>query len=105
MITIYLAYDEEIAKELASYLSSQGIDSKQEKSQVLVNKTVLDEKILKDFLEETKRVEHVIKKINEKSFLISKKANVEDFGLATCEICGLVDFQEKLFSHRWTHGI
>jgi len=25
--------------------------------------------------------------------------------LATCEICGLVDFEEKLFSHRWTHGL
>jgi len=36
---------------------------------------------------------------------LKKMANVEDFGLATCEICGLVDFEEKLFSHRWTHGL
>jgi hypothetical protein len=105
MISINLAYDEEIAKELIIYLTNLGIDSKQEKSEVLVNKTDLDKEILKSFLEKTKRTDYIIKKINEKSFLISKKANVEDFGLATCEICGLVDFQEKLFSHRWTHGI
>ncbi len=105
MITINLAFDDEIASELTSFLTNLGIDSKQEKSEVKVNKTFLDEKILKSFLEKTKRTDYTIKKINEKSFLISKKADVEDFGLATCEICGLVDFKEKLFSHRWTHGI
>jgi len=47
----------------------------------------------------------MIKKIDTKSFLISKEVDVKDFGLGTCEICGLVDFEEKLFSHRWTHGI
>lgn len=105
MISINLAFDKELAKELTGYLNDQGIDSNQEKSQVIVNQTNLDERILSVFLEKTKRVDYIIKKISEKSYLISKKADVQDFGLATCEICGLVDFEEKLFSHRWTHGI
>ena len=105
MISINLAFDEEIASELTSYLANLGIDSKLEGSEVLVNKTDFDQGILKSFLENTKRTDYIIKKINKKSFLISKKADVEDFGLGTCEICGLVDFEEKLFSHRWTHGI
>ena len=105
MITINLAFDDVLARELTEYLSNLGIDSKLEESEVLVNKTDFDQKILKAFLKKTKRTQYIIKKINPKSFLISKKADVEDFGLGTCEICGLVDFEEKLFSHRWTHGI
>ncbi len=46
MITINLAFDEDIASELTSFLTKLGIDSKQEKSEVQVNKTNLDEKIL-----------------------------------------------------------
>ncbi len=105
MISINLAFDEEIASELTDYLTNLGIDSKREESEVLVNKTDFDQGILKSFLKKTKRTQYIIKKINQKSFLMSKKADVEDFGLGTCEICGLVDFEEKLFSHRWTHGI
>ena len=105
MITINLAFDEELATELTEYLTNLGIDSKQQEAEVLVNKTDFDQGILKAFLKKTKRTQYIIKKINPKSFLISKKADVEDFGLGTCEICGLVDFEEKLFSHRWTHGL
>ena len=105
MISIHLAFDEKLAKELTSYLNDQGIDSNQEKSQVLVNKENLDERTLSVFLEKTNKADYIIKKINEKTYLISKQVDVQDFGLATCEICGLVDFEEKIFSHRWTHGI
>ena len=105
MISINLAFDEKIAIELTDYLKNLGIDSKREEAVVLVNKTDFDQEILKSFLKKTNRSEYTIKKINSESFLISKKIDVEDLGLATCEICGLVDFEEKLFSHRWTHGI
>ena len=105
MITINLAFDEELARELTEYLSNIGIDSKLQESEVLVNKNDFDQGILKAFLKKTNRTQYMLKKINAESFLISKNANVEDFGLGTCEICGLVDFEEKLFSHRWTHGI
>jgi hypothetical protein len=105
MISINLAFDEELAKELVSYLNNLGIDCMHEKSLVEVNQDSLDEKVLSAFLEKINRVDYVIKKINKKSYLISKEASVQDFGLGTCEICGLVDFEEKLFSHRWTHGI
>jgi len=105
MISINLAFDEKIAIELTDYLKNLGIDSKREEAVVLVNKTDFDQEILKSFLKKTNRAEYTIKKINSESFLISKKVDVEDFGLTTCEICGLVDFEEKLFSHRWTHGI
>ena len=105
MISIDLAFDEELAKELTTYLNDQGIDSSQEKSQVLVNQDSLDEQSLGIFLEKNNKTDYIIKKINEKSYLISKQVDVQDMGLATCEICGLVDFEEKIFSHRWTHGI
>jgi len=105
MISINLAFDEEIASELTDYLTNLGIDSRLEGTQVLVNKTDFDEEILKPFLKKTNRTEYIIKKIDTKSFLISKEVDVKDFGLGKCEICGLVDFEEKLFSHRWTHGI
>lgn len=105
MISIDLAFDEELAKELTSYLNNSGIDSIQDKSIVQVNQDKLDEKILSVFLEKTNRADYIIKKIKKKSYLISKEVDVKKFGLGTCEICGLVDFEEKLFSHRWTHGI
>ena len=104
MITINLAFDEEIAKELSEYLTSLGIDSKLKKFEVKVNKTDFDEKHLSTFLKKTNRTQHLIQKINSNSYLVSKKANVEDLGLGTCEICGLVATEDKLYSHRWTHG-
>lgn len=104
MITIDLAFDEEIAKELTDYLTELGIDSKLEECQIQINKTDFDERILSIFLEKTKRTQHILRKINANSFLISKDATVEDLGLGTCEICGLVATEDKLYSHRWTHG-
>ena len=104
MITINLAFDKEIAKELTDYLTDLGIDSKLEEFEVRVDKTDFDERILSTFLEKTKRTQHILQKINTNSFLISKLATVEDLGLGTCEICGLVATKDKLFSHRWTHG-
>jgi len=104
MITINLAFDEEIAKELTDYLTNLGIDSKLKKFEVQVNKNDFDEKILDTFLKKTKRTQHLIQKIDSNSYLVSKLANVEDLGLGTCEICGLVATEDKLFSHRWTHG-
>ncbi len=104
MLTINLAFDGEIAKELADYFTNLGIDSKLKKFEVQVNKTDFDEKILDNFLKKTKRTQHLIQKINSNSYLISKLVNVEDLGLGTCEICGLVATEDKLFSHRWTHG-
>ena len=104
MITIDLAFDEETAKELADYFVDLGMDVKLKESRVNLNTNELDEKILGTFLEKTNRSEHIIQKINTDSYLISKIANVEDLGLGTCEICGLVATEDKLYSHRWTHG-
>jgi hypothetical protein len=85
-------------------LTDLGIDSKLEEFEVRVNKTDFDERILSIFLEKTKRTQHILRKINTDSFLISKEVSVKDLGLGTCEICGLVATEDKLFSHRWTHG-
>ena len=104
MITINLAFDTELTKELAGYLSELKIDVKQEESELLIKEEDFDEKILGSFLEKTKRSQYVIQKINANSFLISRRKDVEDLGLGTCEICGLVATEDKLFSHRWTHG-
>ena len=104
MIKINLAFDEEIAKELIDYFTDLGIDSKLKESEVQVNETDFDEKVLGIFLEKTNRTQHILQKINANSYLISKEATVEDLGLGTCEICGLVATEDKLFSHRWTHG-
>ena len=46
MISINLAFDEEIASELTDYLTNLWIDSRLEGTQVLVNKTDFDEEIL-----------------------------------------------------------
>ena len=105
VISIDLANDAEIAKELLDYLKSKGIDSHLEASEVKIDKNAFDLEIFKSFLWDTKRTKHTIKKINPKLFLISKSVDVEDLGMGTCEICGLVGFEEQLFSHRWTHGI
>ena len=104
MIRINLAFDEEAANELADYLTDLGIDNKLKGAEIQVNKTDFDEKILSTFLEKTNRTQYSLQKINSNSFLISKIANVEDLGLGTCEICGLVATEDKLYSHRWTHG-
>lgn len=104
MITINLAFDEKIARELTDYLAGLGIDSKLEEFEIQINKNDFDEKILGVFLEKTKRTQHILRKINTNSYLISKDATVEDLGLGTCEICGLVATRDKLYSHRWTHG-
>ncbi|MEE9242117.1 MAG: hypothetical protein V3U12_03055 [Nitrosopumilaceae archaeon] len=105
MISIDLANDVEIAKELQDYLKSKGIDSHLEAAEIKIDKTAFDLKIFKSFLKYTNRTKHSVKKINSKLFLISISVGVEDLGMGTCEICGLVDFEEQLFSHRWTHGI
>jgi len=102
MITINLAFDEEIAKELTDYLTNLGIDSKLKEFGVLVNTTDFDERILSTFLEKTKRTQHIIHKTDTNSYLLSKEATVEDLGLGTCEICGLVATEDKLFLHTST---
>ena len=104
LITINLAFDEEITKELSEYLTELGINFHVKESEIQINKADFDEKILGMFLEKTKREHHTIQKLDSNSFLISKIAKVEDIGLGTCEICGLVASQDMLFSHRWTHG-
>ena len=107
MISINLAFDEKITDELICFFKHLGIDAEHEGSEILVNKDIFDQGILETFLKKTKRERegYVIKKINAESYLISKQVDVEDFGLATCEICGYVTFEEELLAHRRTHGI
>ena len=62
MITINLAFDEDIAKELVEYLTELGIDFTVKQSEIQINKTDFDEKILEAFLEKTKREHHTIQK-------------------------------------------
>ena len=103
MITIDMAFDKDLASELTTFLTNLGIDAHQKDSDVLVNQDNIDKDILESFLKDKKG--YVIKKINPESLLISKMANVEDFGLASCEICGYIAFEEELLAHRRTHGI
>ena len=105
MISIDLANDTELAKELHDYLKKKGIFSNLEAAEIKIEKNAFDLEIFKSFLWDTKRTTHTIKKINPSLFLISKDVDVEDLGMGTCEICGLVGFEEQLYSHRWTHGI
>ena len=105
MISVDLANDVEIAKELYEYLKSKGIKSNLKAAEIKIDKNAFDLEIFKRFLWDTKRTNHTIKKINSNLFLISKDVDVEDLGMGTCEICGLVGFEEQLYSHRWTHGI
>jgi len=49
MISIDLANDVEIAKELQDYLKSKGIDSHLEAAEIKIDKTAFDLKIFKSF--------------------------------------------------------
>lgn len=104
MITINLAFDEEITKELAEYFADLEFNFTAKESEIEIAKTDFNEKILGEFLTKTKREQYAITKLDSNSFLIAKIAKVEDIGLGTCEICGLVAPEDVLYSHRWTHG-
>ena len=105
MITINTAFDEKISEELVSFLKIEGISSKQKGSTVILNQDKLSKEILRKFLEKTNKQDYEVREISSKNFLISKTTNIEKFGLATCEICGFVTFEEELFAHRRAHGI
>lgn len=109
-IVIDCAFDEFLASKLFEYLKDKRYNdvSIEEESKVVVrgskelSKTC--EKDLVDFAAESEEGYEVTNTYND-GFLVAKKANVEDFGLSTCELCGYVAFEEELFAHRRTHGI
>ena len=98
------AFDEKFSKELTNYLNKKGYKTNQTGSQVILD-VKIGKEVLFDFLKHTKKINYDILETDSNTFVIAKKVDVKDFGLGTCEICGLVDFEEKLFSHRWTHGL
>lgn len=105
MVTIDCACDNQIALELTSYLKNHNLDAKTEESLVMVNDAD-PEKILRSFLEDTKRQEYSVRKIDSENFLLSKQVPIEDFGFLRCEMCGyVVPNEEELLIHRRAHGI
>ncbi|MGI0069123.1 MAG: hypothetical protein ACREA3_06640 [Nitrosotalea sp.] len=105
MVTIDCACDNEFALELASYLTNHGVDATSEESLVVV-KYADPEKILRSFLEDTRRQGYSIRKIDSENFLMSKEVPIEDFGFFRCEMCGyIVSSEEELLIHRRAHGI
>lgn len=105
MITINTAFDEKMAENLVHFLKNKGIDSKQKNSEVIIQQYHITRQFLESFLEKSKKDGYTVTEISKTSFLISKMANIEKFGLVTCEICGFVTFEEELLAHRRTHGI
>ena len=101
-MSVDCAFDEKIAKELTNYLIKKGLNVNLHKSDISAPK--INRYILELFLKETKRVNYSVIPTDFSSFLISKKTDVEKFGLSQCEICGFIAFEEELFSHRRTHG-
>lgn len=104
MTTIHCAYDEEIANNLIDYLNKKGEDSTREKDRVFT-KNKIRKKILDKFLDENELDGYSVMLSEPNTFIVAKKTSVEDFGLAQCEICGFVAFDEELFAHRRAHGI
>ena len=105
MVNIDCACDNEFARELASYLKNHGLEAKSEESIVIVNDAD-PEKLLRSFLEYTKRQEYSIRKIDPENFLVAKEFPIEDFGFFRCEMCGyVVSSEEELLIHRRAHGI
>ncbi len=98
------AFDEEFSNELANYLNKKGHKTKQVDSQVILD-VKIGKEVLFDFLKHAKKTNYNILEMDSNIFVIAKKVDVEDFGLARCEICGHVAFEEELFAHRRAHGI
>ncbi|MDH2906512.1 MAG: hypothetical protein PXX83_00245 [Candidatus Nitrosotalea sp.] len=105
MTYVDCAGDDAVAQELESYLKSHGFSAKVDKSLIVVNENDIDH-ILVDFLKETNRLDHTIRKIDSENLLLSKEVPLEDFGFFRCEMCGYaVSSQEELLVHRRAHGI
>jgi hypothetical protein len=104
MSVVDCAGDKEMAVLLTKYVTSLGNYAKQDDSLVLINaKNVID--ILKLFLKDTGKSEYCIQQADPGTFVLAKVVPIDNFGLATCEICGFVAFDEELFAHRRAHGI
>ncbi|SRR5579885_2126060 len=105
MITIDCAGDSDMASELQNYLKKHQYDVETEESSVMLDASDV-EKILGSFLKDNNRTEYSIRKIDSKTFLISKEVPIEDFGFLRCEMCGyVVSSEEELLVHRRAHGI
>lgn len=105
MTIIDCACDDEIAKELASYLRNHGFDAKPEEASVIVSEENV-EQILKSFLKETNRSGYKIRKIDSTNLLLAREVPIEEFGFLRCEMCGyIVSNEEELLTHRRAHGI
>lgn len=105
MATIDCAGDSDIALELENYLKNLGISSKAEESFVNVEKSDIEQTV-RLFLKETGRTNYKTRKIDSKTFLLSKEVSIEDLDLLSCEICGYVlSNKYELMNHRRTHGL
>lgn len=105
MTYVDCAGDDAVAQELESYLKSHGFSAKADKSMIVVNENDIDH-VLVNFLKETNRLDHTIRKIDSENLLLSKEVPLEDFGFFRCEMCGYaVSSQEELLVHRRAHGI
>lgn len=105
MVIIDCAYDTNLAEELDKYLKDHGLQTKIEKSSLIVEKQDL-EKILKLFLAETERSDYKIRRIDSETFLVAREVPIEEFGFFRCEMCGyVVSSEEELLVHRRSHGI
>ncbi len=87
-----------------NYLNKEGEDSTREKDHVYTKNKVQKKKLDK-FLDDNEMEGYSVMLAEPDTFIVAKKTSVEDFGLAQCEICGFVAFDEELFAHRRAHGI
>ncbi len=111
MTTIDCAYDEEMADKLVEYLNSEEEEGEgeysatKEKDAHVLTRNKITKKTLDKFLAESGIEGYNVMLSEPDMFILAKKTSVEDFGLAQCEICGFVAFDEELFAHRRAHGL
>ena len=101
------AFDQNLADELTKYLKKKGLNVNEEKEGII---TTEDPKLTKDdlelFLKNTGKIKTLqLIPTDSDTIIIATKVMIEHFGLARCNICGFVTYQEDLVAHERAHGI
>lgn len=91
-----------LAKELVSFLLQKGISAKLSDDLVVSDKKV-SKNILELFLRETDRSKHKVTPFDSDTFVLAIPKDLEDIGLESCEFCGYTSHHELVEIHRRTH--
>ena len=93
------AQNNNLAKELVSFLLQKGISAKLADDLVVSDKKV-SKNILELFLRETDRSKHKVIPFDSDTFVLAIPKDLEDIGLESCEFCGYTSHHDLVEVHR-----